>query len=84
MGGVNLYDVVEISYRRIVPTSGFWGFSIISNRFPINPMFLQKFCLSSLWQLAAHHLLCDDAVATSEIHARNLPNSDEMHERKAS
>ena len=54
------------------------------NRFPIDPKYSQKFCLSSLQQLAAHHLLCDDAVATIEIHACNLSNSDEMHERKAS
>ena len=83
MGGVNLYDVVEISYRRIVPTSalGFFTFQIV---FPSIPNMYKGFCLSSLQQLAAHPLLCDDAVATIEMHACNLSNSDEMHERKAS
>ena len=65
----NLYDVVEISYKRVVPTNSFGGFSIFQIVFPVDPTYSQRFCLSSLWQLAAHHLLCDDAVATIAIHA---------------
>ena len=75
---VKLCDLVELSYKRIVPTSGCWGFSICQIVFPSIPKIRksssQKFCLSSLQQLAAHRLLRDapwrSMLVTSRIRMR--------------
>ena len=59
------------------------GIFCIPHRSPIDPRCSCRFYYLFLWLLAEHLLLCDDASATSLVHAWNLSNSGEMHGRKA-
>ena len=74
--------------RDIVQThrSNQWLFVISTFQivFPSNLKYSQKVLSFFLVAARSASLLFDDAVATIEIHACNLSNLDEMHERKAS
>ena len=80
MRDINLYDVVEVSYKRICPTNGFLD-ALYSAPFSHRSRIFRK-VLPSFLVAARSPRFVRRLLPQSGVHACNLSNSDEIDARK--